>query len=114
MVYFDASIYHISGHFGSFGHLGQGGSASFLLWVWVFILAYMNNDPMSIDTKVATIGGTVLSIFENINPTDIDRTIVLGALGAVVSFVVSMGCRLISDRLISKFKNKHKDENDSE
>lgn len=41
-------------------------------------------------TVTATIGGTVLSIAANIGSDDVLKTVVLAALGAVVSFIVSL------------------------
>lgn len=41
-------------------------------------------------TVTATLGGTVLSIAANIGSEDILKTAVLAALGAVVSFIVSL------------------------
>ena len=40
-------------------------------------------------TKAGTVGGTLLTLFANINKDDIFKTIVLAGIGAVVSFCVS-------------------------
>ena len=45
---------------------------------------------MNTGAKAGTIGGTLLSIFSNIPTTDYLRTAVLAALGAIVSFIVSI------------------------
>lgn len=45
---------------------------------------------MNTGAKAGTIGGTLLSIFSNIPTTDYVRTAVLAAVGAVVSFTVSI------------------------
>lgn len=45
---------------------------------------------MNTGAKAGTIGGTLLSIFSNIPTTDYLRTVALAAVGAVVSFTVSM------------------------
>lgn len=42
------------------------------------------------DTKHGTAGGTLLIILANIRSADIIKTIVLAAIGAVVSFAVSL------------------------
>ncbi len=39
--------------------------------------------------KAGTIGGTLLNIFYTIDVEDLSRTIILAAVGAAVSFVVS-------------------------
>lgn len=41
-------------------------------------------------TLMGTAGGTFLSIVPNINSEDIARTIVLAALGAIISFTISL------------------------
>ena len=50
------------------------------------------NDPISFDsnTRAGTIGGTILIILLNIFSNDITRTIGFAALGASVSFFVSV------------------------
>lgn len=48
---------------------------------------------MDTGAKAGTIGGTLLSIFSNIPTTDYVRTAVLAAVGAVVSFTVSIMLR---------------------
>ena len=50
------------------------------------------------DTAIGTIGGTFLSILPNIESDDIVKTIVLAAVGAVVSFTVSMLLKVISKK----------------
>jgi|GEM_PF-6587982 len=44
-------------------------------------------------TKIGTIGGTLTIVLANITTTDIISTILLSALGAVVSYLVSIGMR---------------------
>ena len=41
-------------------------------------------------TKAGTIGGTLISIFCNLQKEDIAKTITLVGLGAIVSFLVSI------------------------
>jgi hypothetical protein len=49
-------------------------------------------------TLVGTISGTVLSIFATIQSEDIAKTVVLAAVGAIASFVVSLGLKWIFKR----------------
>jgi len=46
-------------------------------------------------TKAGTIGGTLVTVFANIQSADITKTIALAAIGAVVSFVVSHGMKAV-------------------
>ena len=41
-------------------------------------------------TKAGTIGGTILTIVYNIKVAEIEKTIVLASIGAVVSFTISL------------------------
>jgi hypothetical protein len=41
-------------------------------------------------TAIGTAGGTFLSVLPNLHSEDVLKTIILAALGAVVSFVISM------------------------
>ena len=50
-------------------------------------------------TKTGTAGGTLLSIFANINSGDIVKTAILAAIGAVVSFVVTVSLKLLVKRI---------------
>jgi hypothetical protein len=43
----------------------------------------------NLSIKVGTAGGTVLSIVPNIHSADVLKTVVLAAVGAVVSFSIS-------------------------
>jgi mannitol-specific phosphotransferase system IIBC component len=45
------------------------------------------------NTKAGTLGGTCIAVVANITHEDIVKTILLAALGAIVSFLVSMGLR---------------------
>ena len=51
------------------------------------------------NTKVGTAGGTMLTILANINSGDLIRTGVLAAVGAVVSFGVTLLLKLLIKRL---------------
>jgi ABC-type sulfate transport system permease component len=51
-------------------------------------------------TKAGTAGGTLLTIFANISSEDLLKTIALAAIGAAVSFAVTLLLKL----LIKRFK----------
>jgi hypothetical protein len=55
----------------------------------------MEQGSLSFDTKVGIIGGSLLSIYSSIHIEDIEKTVVLGAIGAVVSFIVSLVCKVV-------------------
>jgi hypothetical protein len=48
-----------------------------------------------IHTKAMTIGGTLIVLLANINSSDILRTVILTAIGAVVSFGMSLMLKLV-------------------
>lgn len=50
----------------------------------------MANQSMGTGTKIGTAGGTLLSVLANITSGDLLHTAILAAVGAVVSFSVSM------------------------
>ena len=50
-------------------------------------------------TKAGTAGGTLLTIFANISSEDIIKTIILAAIGAVVSFTVTIFLKALIKRL---------------
>ncbi len=50
-------------------------------------------------TKAGTAAGTLLSIFANINREDLIKTAVLAAVGAVVSFAVTLLLKLLAKRM---------------
>ena len=51
-----------------------------------------NGKSMHIDisTKINTAGGVFLSMVPNLHSEDIMKTVVLAAIGAIVSFILSM------------------------
>lgn len=51
-------------------------------------------------TKAGTAGGTLLTIFANISSADILKTVILAAIGAAVSFMVTIFLKA----LIKRFK----------
>ena len=51
-------------------------------------------------TKAGTVGGTLLTVLFNINGSDLVKTVILAAVGAAVSFSVT----LLLKFLIQKFK----------
>ena len=46
-------------------------------------------------TRAGTLGGFFLALFLQIHPGDIARTATLAVIGGVVSFLVSMGMKLL-------------------
>ena len=50
-------------------------------------------------TRAGTVGGTLFSIFCNLHLEDLVQTIILAAVGAVVSFFVSYGLKVLMQRL---------------
>lgn len=59
----------------------------------------MMNQHFDNTTKAGTAGGTLLTIFANITSEDIIKTIILAAIGAVVSFGVTLSLKLLIKRL---------------
>ena len=53
-------------------------------------------------TKAGTVGGTLLTIFVNIKSEDLLKTAILAAVGAAVSFLITLALKL----LIKLFKNR--------
>lgn len=49
--------------------------------------------------KAGTAGGTLLSIFGNLNSEDLVKTAVLAAIGAMVSFAVTLFMKLLVKRV---------------
>ena len=50
----------------------------------------MNQEYFDSSTKAGTVGGTLLTILVNINSADLLKTGILAAVGAVVSFSVTL------------------------
>ena len=50
-------------------------------------------------TILGTVSGTALTVVVNIGSSDIIKTVVLAAIGAVVSFGVSVGLKWLTRRL---------------
>lgn len=50
-------------------------------------------------TKAGTAGGTLLTIFANISSADVIKTIILAAIGAAVSFTVTIFLKALINRL---------------
>ena len=59
----------------------------------------MMNQHFDNTTKAGTAGGTLLTILANITCEDIIKTVILAAVGAVVSFGVTILCKLLVKRL---------------
>jgi len=62
-------------------------------------MEYPINDD---STAIGTVGGTLLSIAANISTGDMLRTAVLAAVGALVSFAVSVLLKLLLRRIRKK------------
>jgi mannitol-specific phosphotransferase system IIBC component len=50
-------------------------------------------------TKAGTVSGTLLTIFANITSEDVLKTIILAAIGAAVSFTVTIFLKALIKRL---------------
>jgi hypothetical protein len=50
-------------------------------------------------TILGTVSGTALTVVVNIGSSDVIKTVVLAAIGAVVSFGVSVGLKWLTKRL---------------
>lgn len=58
----------------------------------------MTQEYFDNSTKAGTVGGTLLTILVNINSADLLKTLVLAALGAVVSFSVTLLLKVLIKR----------------
>ena len=61
----------------------------------------MNPHYFDNTTKAGTVSGTLLTIFANINSEDLVKTALLAAVGALVSFSVTIALKALA-RLFSK------------
>lgn len=59
-------------------------------------------------TKAGTIGGTFLTVAANIQNGDVLKTIVLAAIGAIVSFSVSLLMKLLILKLRKQWSKHEK------
>ncbi len=59
----------------------------------------MNQHLFDSSTKAGTIGGTTLTILVNINSADLLKTGILAAVGAVVSFSVTLLLKFLIKRI---------------
>lgn len=55
----------------------------------------MMNQVFDDSTKAGTLGGTILTVLFNIQSSDLIKTAVLAAVGAVVSFSVTLGLKFL-------------------
>lgn len=62
----------------------------------------MDDLPVDGSTKAGTVGGTLFVLFINLNTVEIAKTVVLAALGAAVSFTVSLTLKM----LVQRFRKK--------
>jgi hypothetical protein len=59
----------------------------------------MMNQVFDNTTKRGTVGGTLLTIFGNIHSSDIVKTAILAAIGAMVSFSVTLLLKFLIRRM---------------
>jgi mannitol-specific phosphotransferase system IIBC component len=57
------------------------------------------NQHFDNSTKAGTAGGTLLTIFANISSADVLKTIILAAIGAAVSFIVTIFLKALIKRM---------------
>jgi CBS-domain-containing membrane protein len=53
-------------------------------------------------TKASTIGGTLLSLFANIDAAELLKTALMAAIGAAVSYAMSHGLKKVLDMWVKK------------
>jgi ABC-type phosphate/phosphonate transport system permease subunit len=58
------------------------------------MIAHIND----VNTRTNTFVGTVLTIFVNIQIEDLMQTIILAAVGAIVSFLVSIALKVLKNK----------------
>ncbi|MCW3075128.1 MAG: hypothetical protein JWP69_2197 [Flaviaesturariibacter sp.] len=56
------------------------------------------NAPSNADTRAGTLGGTLLVLLVQIDPSELLKTGLLAATGATVSFAVSTGLKWLTRR----------------
>jgi hypothetical protein len=56
------------------------------------------NQHIGSGTILGTVSGTALTVWMNIGSSDMIKTVVLAAVGALVSFSVSLGLRWLANR----------------
>ena len=64
----------------------------------------MTDHQIHSGTKAGTAGGTLLAVLTNIDPSDLVRTCILAAIGASVSFGMSLFWKWV----VRKFRNSSK------
>ena len=55
-------------------------------------------------TKVSTVFGTILTIFVNIQPEDLIKTILLAAVGGISSFLATLLVKFLIRKIKIKFR----------
>ena len=61
-----------------------------------------HNYQVAGSTKAGTIGGTLLILFINLHTEEVLKTAILAAIGAVVSFIISMVLKLLIEKIRRK------------
>jgi hypothetical protein len=64
---------------------------------------------MEHSTAIGTTAGTILSVLTIDTPT-IEHTVIIAILGAVVSFITSLGLKFLWNKVIHKVKPEDDDE----
>jgi hypothetical protein len=59
----------------------------------------MNNGSIKSDTLLFTVCGTALAIVAGVDPQDVVRTVIHAAIGAVVSFSVSLLLKWVIEKV---------------
>lgn len=65
----------------------------------------MSSESLNDGSKVGVVAGTLLAILGNLPVEDIWSTIILAALGAVVSFMATLACKVVL-QWVRAFLNK--------
>ena len=65
----------------------------------------MSNHNTHNGTLFGTIGGTLLSVFANLDSGDVVKTVLLATVGATTSFLVSLGMKWLT-KAIKDFRGK--------
>ena len=61
------------------------------------------NQAQSHSTLLGTVSGTVLTVLANIGSQDIAKTVILAAIGATVSFCISVVLKWMFKQIKNKF-----------
>ena len=62
----------------------------------------MDHPNVDGSTKAGTVGGTLFVLFINLHSVEVAKTIVLAAIGAAVSFTVSLALKVLVQKIRRK------------